>query len=354
MSDEPRIGITMGDPFGVGPELVARALAALAIQAPDVPVPIVFGDRAVLDAAARIGGVPLPARIASVTQLGTLRFGRPTGEDAHRAGAAQVAYLEAAISAIHRGEIDALVTAPINKALSKAAGFSFPGHTEFLADRLAAPGSVLGVAMMLAGPHLRVVPATIHIPLATVPAALAKPGSLAATIALTLTALHDDFGLPAPRVAVCGLNPHAGESGHFGDEEARLIAPAMEAARALLGTRFPFTLDGPHVPDAIFRAACAPPFGQGRYDAVVAMYHDQGLIPIKLVDFDDAVNVTLGLPIPRTSPDHGVAYDAAGTGRARDQSFRAALALARVLAKTRSNRRAQGSSSDPAGGLRSL
>ena len=326
MSDDPRIGITMGDPFGVGPEIIVRALATDGEE--NVTV---FGDRSVLEAAARLSGVAVPARIEELSHLGEgFHFGKP-GAEGTRGGTAQVSYLEAAVASARRGEIDALVTAPINKALCKAAGLLFPGHTEFLADRLSAPR----VAMMLAGPHLRVVPATIHMALSEVPAALARPGALAATIALTLTSLHDEFGIVAPRVAVCGLNPHAGESGHFGDEESRLVTPAIEAARALVGARFAFTLDGPHVPDAIFRAACAPPFGHGRYDAVIAMYHDQGLIPIKLIDFDDAVNVTLGLPIPRTSPDHGVAYDVAGTGRARDGSFRAALRLGRDLARRR-------------------
>ncbi|MSP60073.1 MAG: 4-hydroxythreonine-4-phosphate dehydrogenase PdxA [Myxococcales bacterium] len=321
-----RIGITLGDPAGVGPELIVRALAAGG--GGDA---IVFGDAGVLERAAEAAGVPSPeacgARVEAVTRLAEVQPGRPTPEG----GAAQVAYLEAAMVAARRGEIAALVTAPIHKAAVIAAGFAFPGHTEFLAARL----GVRRVAMMLAGPHLRVVPATTHIALADVPRALTVDG-IAHVCALTLSALAEQFGIARPRVAVCGLNPHAGESGHFGDEEARVIAPAIAAvAEGPLAERFEFELSGPHVPDAIFRTAAAPPFGAGRHDAVVAMYHDQGLIPLKLIDFDEAVNLTLGLPLVRTSPDHGVAYDIAGTGRVREGSFRAALRMARDLAGRR-------------------
>jgi 4-hydroxythreonine-4-phosphate dehydrogenase len=322
-SGEPaRIGVTMGDPFGVGPELVVRALAGDGAEGV-----VVYGDAAVLAAAAERAGVPAPPRIVEGSALGELRPGAPDG----RGGAAQVAYLEAAALAARRGEHEALVTAPIHKAACVAAGFAFPGHTEFLAERLGTPR----VAMMLAGPRLRVVPATIHLALAEVPRALTVDG-LAATLALTARALRDDFGIARPRLAVCGLNPHAGEAGHFGDEEARIVVPAIDRAREILdGDRLPCELSGPHVPDAVFRAAAAPPVGEGRHDAVVGMYHDQALIPIKLLDFDETVNLTLGLPIVRTSPDHGVAYDVAGTGRVRDGSFRAALRLAREIARRR-------------------
>lgn len=324
--DRPRIGITLGDPAGVGPDLVVRALQEGGGDA------VVYGDRGVLEAAAERAGVPLPQRIVEVTSLPRVKPG--ASEPVH--GQAQVAYLEAAVAAAQHGELGALVTGPINKALCHRAGFAFPGHTEFLAERLGAPR----VAMMIAGPHLRVVPATIHVALSSVPSLLTH--GLDETLVLTVRSLHDRFGIARPRVAVCGLNPHAGEEGHFGDEEARLIVPAIERARALLGagpgseSDFEFMLDGPMVPDAVFRAAAAPPFGAGRYDAVVGMYHDQALIPVKLIDFDEAVNVTLGLPLPRTAPDHGVAYDVAGTVQVRDGSFRAALRLARRLAAGRS------------------
>jgi len=317
MAHGTRIGITLGDPAGVGPDLIVRTLA----EDGDDDV-VVLGDAAVLEAAARRHGVRPPAHVTAVTALAGVVPGQPDG----RCGAAQVAYLEAAVELCRRGEVFALCTAPINKALCRDAGFAFPGHTEFLAARLGAPR----VVMMLAGPHLRVVPATVHVALTDVPRLLGQ--GLVETLVLTVRGLRDAFGIALPRVAVCGLNPHAGESGHFGDEEARVIAPAIARARELLGPELGAGLSGPHVPDAIFRAAAAPPQGAGRHDAVVGMYHDQALIPIKLVDFDEAVNVTLGLPIVRTSPDHGVAYDVAGTAAARPDSFRAALRLCRSLA----------------------
>ena len=330
-----RIGVTLGDPAGVGPELVVRALAAERWSddegQPSGDEIVVFGDPIVLaDVAASAGLARVErsgARVEAVTRIEGVIPGRPTAAT----GAAQVAYLEAALAAVTRGEIDALVTAPIHKAAAMAAGFQFPGHTEFLAARLGQRRAV----MMLAGPRLRVVPVTTHIALADVPRALTVDG-IAHACAVAIEALASDFGIAHPRVAVCGLNPHAGEAGHFGDEERRLIRPAIEAVtEGPLADRISFELTGPHVPDAIFRAAAAPPIGDGRYDAVVAMYHDQGLIPSKLIDFDETVNVTLGLPIVRTSPDHGVAYDVAGTGRVRDGSFRAALRLAREHARRR-------------------
>jgi 4-hydroxythreonine-4-phosphate dehydrogenase len=325
-----RIGITMGDPAGVGPELVARALAADGGK--DV---VVFGDAGVLAAAAKVAGVAAieasGAQLDEVTTLGGVKAGRPTAAGA----TAQVAYLEAAVAAARRGAIDALVTAPIHKAEARGAGFGFPGHTEYLAARL----GVRNVAMMLAGPRLRVVPVTTHTALADVPRALSAD-RIARVCALVVQTLIEDFGLSRPRVAVAGLNPHAGERGLFGDEEQAMIGPAVQAvAEGPMTERMSFELTGPHVPDAVFRAAAAPPIGEGRFDAVVAMYHDQALIPIKLIDFDEAVNVTLGLPLVRTSPDHGVAYDVAGTGRVRDTSFRAALRLARQLAGRRSLRK---------------
>jgi 4-hydroxythreonine-4-phosphate dehydrogenase len=328
-----RVGITMGEPAGIGPELVVRALAADGADGVTV-----FGDRRLLEDLAARMHAPAPPRIVQAGPPVAVAPGQPSAEG----GAAQVAYLEEAVAAARRGELDALVTAPIHKASCMHAGFSFPGHTEFLAERLGAEE----VAMMLAGPHLRVVPATIHCALAEVPARLAADGgaALGRTLALTARALRDDFGIARPRVAVCGLNPHAGEQGHFGDEEARVIAPAIVRARTRLESEgVAAELRGPEVPDAVFRAAASPPVGEGRWDAVVAMYHDQALIPVKLVDFDEAVNLTLGLPLVRTSPDHGVAWDvAAGRSPLRDGSFRAALRLARALGERRRSRRETG------------
>jgi 4-hydroxythreonine-4-phosphate dehydrogenase len=239
--------------------------------------------------------------------------GRPSDETAR----AQIAYLERAVAHGNESRLDALVTAPIHKASALAGGFGFPGHTEFLAARFGVPSAT----MMFAGPRMRVSLATIHVPLAEVPRALTVAG-------LTRTIVHTSRH--ARRVAVAALNPHGGESGHFGDEEARIVRPAIEAARrrtsSQKNTQGSIEITGPHVADVVFRDHF-----DGKYDAVVALYHDQGLIPVKLVDFEEAVNVTLGLPLIRTSPDHGVAHDIAGTGRARTTSFFAALRMAREL-----------------------
>ena len=313
-----RVAISLGDPCGIGPEVVVRALAAR----PDVDA-IVYGDAGVLARAAGSAGVPAPAadRIRAVTTLspGDVPPGKPNDE----AGQAQLAYLAAATTAALAGEVAGLVTAPISKHWIARAGFGFPGHTEYLASR----AGVREFAMMLAGPSLRVTVATTHVPLRDVAGLLTADG-IASTIWLTAEGLARRFGIAAPRVAVAGLNPHAGEAGRFGDEEDRLVRPAIEAARArIAAAEIPGEISGPHVPDVVFRDAA-----RGRYDAVVALYHDQGLIPLKLLHFDEGVNVTLGLPFVRTSPDHGTAYDIAGSGRARPESFLAAFDLAARLA----------------------
>ncbi|HEX4461221.1 MAG TPA: 4-hydroxythreonine-4-phosphate dehydrogenase PdxA [Polyangia bacterium] len=310
MNDSRRIGVTMGDPAGIGPELVRAVCAGQT----DV---VIFGDGKLL--------AGLDADVIPVTVLDGVVPGTPT----LATGAAQLAYLDAAVAAARAGRLDALVTAPIHKASCIAAGFAFPGHTEFLQDRLGAPA----VTMMFAGPRMRVSLATIHHALSAVPRVLDLAGVTTA-IVQTATALVGDFAVAAPRVAVAGLNPHAGEAGHFGDEESRIIAPAIAAARVdLSAAGLAVDVSGPHVPDVVFRAHL-----DGHFDAVVAMYHDQGLIPVKLIDFDEAVNVTLGLPIVRTSPDHGVAYDIAGKNLARPTSFAAALRLARQLVAGRRKR----------------
>ncbi len=314
------IGITLGDPAGVGPEIIAAALARL--DARKRSSLRVFADAPILAAACRpLGGVPPEVRIDDRGVLGgsDIVAGHPTTAG----GAAQVAYLEAAIAAARRGEIAGLVTAPISKTQARAAGFAFPGHTELLAERLQAPA----VAMMFAGPSLRVVLATVHVALAHVAAELC-PRRLVEVIRLAATTMQRDFAVPRPRVGVVGLNPHAGEGGLFGREELDVIGPAIASARQLLGEAV--SLTGPLVPDAAFRDAVG-----GAYDVLIAMYHDQALIPVKLVDFERAVNVTLGLPIIRTSPDHGTAYDIAGKGLARPDSFIAALELAFELVARR-------------------
>ena len=313
------IAISLGDPAGIGPEIVVQALAAR----PESNV-IVFGDEGVLARAATAAGVAAPpsAHVRAVTHLnpGEVTPGRPNDAS----GRAQLAYLTAATDAALTGEVSALVTAPISKEWIARAGFAFPGHTEYLAAR----AGVSEFAMMLAGPALRVTVATTHVPFKDVPRLLTAEG-IASTIWLTAEALVRRFGIAAPRIAVAGLNPHAGEAGRFGDEEERLVRPGIELARARIGAaEIQAIVSGPLVPDSVFRQAA-----RGEFDAVVALYHDQGLIPLKLLHFDDGVNLTLGLPFVRTSPDHGTAYDIAGTGRARPQSFLAAFDLAGTMSQ---------------------
>ena len=314
MEQITRIGITLGDPAGIGPEIVAATLA----DAPEVVRRrlVVYGDRAPLERGARAIGAALPVDVAIIGE--GLGDGAVSGAPDARTGAAQVGYLEAAAAAAARGELAAIVTAPISKTWARRAGFAFPGHTEMLASRL----GVRDVVMMFVGPRLKVALATVHVALHDVARTLTTAG-LRTTLELVARSLVTDFAIAAPRIGVVGLNPHAGEGGLLGAEERDVIGPA-------LGALPPATLVGPLVPDAAFRALV-----EGRYDAAVAMYHDQGLIPVKLIDFDEAVNVTLGLPIVRTSPDHGTAYDIAGTGRARPISMQRALAVAVAMAGRR-------------------
>jgi 4-hydroxythreonine-4-phosphate dehydrogenase len=300
------LGITLGDPTGIGPEIVARTLA-------EAPASwrtriIVYGDRGPLERAAHAIGVTLPA--VEIVGDGTGEAARPGAPD-ETSGAAQVNYLESAVAAAKSGTLAAIVTAPISKTWAKRAGFAFPGHTEMLAERLGAHD----VAMMFAGPRLKVALATVHVPLAEVPHVLTTE-RVRTTIELVANALLREFGISRPRIGVVGLNPHAGEGGLIGTEDRDVIAPACAGAG----------VDGPLVPDAAFRMP---------YDAFVAMYHDQGLIPVKLIDFDESVNVTLGLSIVRTSPDHGTAYDIAGKGIARAVSMQRALTVAVDMAARR-------------------
>ncbi len=307
MEARTKVGITLGDPAGIGPEIVAAALHAAPREWRDRI--IVYGDRAPLERGAKAMGVQLP----DVALIGNGEGDRAIAGTPDRvSGAAQVAYLEAAVGAAARGELGAIVTAPISKTWARRAGFEFLGHTEMLAARLGARD----VAMFFVGPKLKVALATVHRPLAEVVTDLSTERVRIVT-ELVATSMVRDLGVAAPRIGVVGLNPHAGEDGLLGDEDAEIIAPALEQPMP------PATLLGPLVPDAAFRDAV-----NGRYDALIAMYHDQGLIPVKLVDFDESVNVTLGLPIVRTSPDHGTAYDIAGKGIARAVSMQRALALA--------------------------
>ncbi|MFT3699189.1 MAG: 4-hydroxythreonine-4-phosphate dehydrogenase PdxA [Kofleriaceae bacterium] len=301
------IGITLGDPAGIGPEIVVAALAA--VTESQLARCTVYGDHAPLERAAKALGIALPA--VKIVGEGVGDHATPGAPD-ERAGAAQVGYLEAAVAAAKRGEHAALVTAPISKTWARRGGFQFLGHTEMLAARLGADD----VAMFFVGPKLKIALATVHRPLVEVVLELTTD-RVRAVIELVAASLARDFGLAAPRIGVVGLNPHAGEDGLLGDEDADIIAPALEEP---IGNA---VLSGPLVPDAAFRDHL-----HGRYDALIAMYHDQGLIPVKLIDFEESVNVTIGLPIVRTSPDHGTAYDIAGKGIARAVSMQRAVALA--------------------------
>ncbi|HEU4733503.1 MAG TPA: 4-hydroxythreonine-4-phosphate dehydrogenase PdxA, partial [Kofleriaceae bacterium] len=258
-----RIAITLGDPAGIGPEIVAATLVA----APEAVRRrlVVYGDRDPLERGARAIGVVLPREL-SVIGEGTGDRALPGAPD-ERSGAAQVGYLEAAVAAAARGELAAIVTAPISKTWARRAGFAFPGHTEMLASRL----GVRDVVMLFVGPRLKVALATVHVPLADVPRTLTTAG-LRTTIEIVARSLIGEFAIAAPRIGVVGLNPHAGEGGLLGTEDRDVIAPA-------LGALSPARLAGPLVPDAAFRELAA-----GTYDALIAMYHDQGLIPVKLID----------------------------------------------------------------------
>lgn len=287
----------MGDPLGIGPEIILKGLPKFS-QSTRFKV---FGDPELLSALSpdQLCSIPVLKETNTWSEL--------------EAGRAAIAYLEAAMEAYQRGEIHGLVTAPISKAHVKLAGFSFPGHTEYLAAKT----GVKKFTMMMSGPRLKVTLVTIHEALAQV-SSLLNVDKIAQVIELTYSSLKECFGLVEPRIAVCGLNPHAGESGLMGTEEIEIIAPAIAAA-----TKRGYPCQGPVVPDAVFFEAY-----QGKWDAVVCMYHDQGLIPFKMIHFREGVNVTLGLPLVRTSPDHGTAFDIAGKGIADTSSMEAAIELA--------------------------
>jgi 4-hydroxythreonine-4-phosphate dehydrogenase len=322
-----RVAVSLGDPSGIGPEVTARAVAALRGRV----TPLLFGD-ASFARLARDAGVDLPvvaqgdrlprgAALVPVTRLAA--SDRRAGHPSAAGGAASLAYLEAAFAALGRGQAGALCTAPLAKAQVALTLPGFVGHTEWLEARGGGSRSV----MMLAGRRLRVALVTNHLSLRSAIRRL-TPDRIAAVARVADEGLRRDLGISRPRIAVAGLNPHAGEGGAFGDEESRLVSPGVERARAA-----GVDAHGPFPPDSVFFRAAA-----GEFDAVVALYHDQGLIPVKLLDAvagDSAVNVTLGLPFVRTSPDHGVAWSLAGTGRASHRSMRAALLLAARIARRR-------------------
>jgi 4-hydroxythreonine-4-phosphate dehydrogenase len=305
-----RIAITTGEPAGIGPEI---SIAALDAVAPGVAVTLI-GDPGLL--AAR--GAPENTMVEPVTLATPVVAGRLDRRNARYV----LATLDRAIAGCSSGEFDAVVTAPVHKGVINDAGVAFTGHTEYLAERTGTPRVVMMLAGAVPWGQLRVALATTHLRLADVPAALTHDGIVAA-IEILVRDLVRKFGIEAPRIAVCGLNPHAGEGGHLGREEIEVIAPAIETLRAR-GVQ----VDGPFPADTIFVPAQAQ-----RFDAIVAMYHDQGLAPLKFATFGGGVNITLGLPFVRTSVDHGTALDLAGTGKADAGSMRAALALAIELAR---------------------
>jgi 4-hydroxythreonine-4-phosphate dehydrogenase len=318
----PPVALTCGEPAGVGPELAVAARARLA----DLPF-FWIGDPRHLPLGTLWQTIDAPEQASSVPAalLPVLPHPFPApntpGQPDPANAPAVVAVIRRAVGLVQSGAAGALCTAPIHKkALKDGAGFAFPGHTEFLAHL----AGVDHVVMMLACPGLRVVPATIHIPLAEVPSALTSE-LLEQTIRITQAGLQRDFAIPRPRLAVAGLNPHAGEGGTMGAEETTIIAPVLDRLRAE-----GFRLDGPLSADTMFH-----PAARARYDAAIAMYHDQALIPIKTIDFAGGVNVTLGLPFIRTSPDHGTALDIAGQGRADPASLTAALRMAAQMARAR-------------------
>jgi 4-hydroxythreonine-4-phosphate dehydrogenase len=300
----------MGEPAGIGPEVAVAAFQALGGAIGGHPLKLI-GDPGVFASC----GAPHEAVIATKA-----RATRVPGKPDRANAAATIEAIASAVSLAMKGEAAALVTAPINKHVLMETGFAFPGHTDFLQALTGAKRAV----MMLASDAVRVVPLTVHIPLANVPGAIST-ASIVETAEITLAGLRRDFGLEAPRLAVAGLNPHAGEDGDIGHEERDILKPAIAALRAA-----GHAVIGPLPSDTMFHGEA-----RTRYDAALCMYHDQALIPIKTLSFWDGVNVTLGLPIVRTSPDHGTAFEIAGRGKADHRSMIAAIKMAAAMADAR-------------------
>lgn len=322
-----RLAITMGDPGGVGPEIIVKALSYASIK--DYCSPVVIGDRAPVEEALRLRKahaklrfirLPGESKLASLGRsielidmevIKKFKKGRPTAEG----GKASVSYIKKAVELALNKQVDGIVTAPISKEAWKMAGFGWPGHTEMLAELT----HTKDYAMMLIGGPLKVILVTIHTSLKNVPTLITR-GRILKTLRLTKKACHM-LGIKHPRIAVAGLNPHAGEAGLFGYEEIREIIPSIQKAQ-----REGIPVSGPYPPDTVFHKAY-----RSEFDIIVCMYHDQGLIPLKMIAFDEGVNVTVGLPIIRTSPDHGTAYDIAWKGIANPSSMIEAIKLAARL-----------------------
>jgi len=313
---KPRIGITMGDPNGIGPEIILKALSRTAAEG--LYTPIIFGSADVLESAKELTKLDLAFDIQDPDNFHADDLS--PGKVDKKAGQASLSYITEAVKAAVAGEIDALVTAPISKESTHLAGSGFPGHTEMLKELTESENAV----MMFEGGAFRVVLVTIHKALTEVPGLITKD-SVLNTIKITDKALREMFNIPEPKLVVCGLNPHAGESGAFGDEEITDIKPAVTEA-----VKEGINAEGPLPADTLFYYA-----NRGKWDAVIAMYHDQGLIPFKMLSFNEGVNVTIGLPIIRTSPDHGTAFDIAWSGTADPSSMIAAMNVAIRLASNR-------------------
>lgn len=330
------LAVSMGDPAGIGLELAARAWFE---RQPDTPPFFFVGDPDALERACARIGVAKPklnivedaAAVAAngdaltVLHVPLAMEETPGAPDPVNVGAT-IAAIEHGVSAVRASAASGLVTLPIAKEVLQRTGFAFPGHTEFVAHLTKddAWPDARGPVMMLAGPSLRVALATIHIPLAQAPKALTRE-RIVDVGRIVGEALKRDFGIAAPRIALCGLNPHAGETGHIGREEIEIVNPAAALLRA----------EGWNVSDARSADTLFHEEARKSYDAAIALYHDQGLIPIKTLHFWDGVNATLGLPIVRTSPDHGTAFNIAGKGLARADSFKAALKMAAEMAARR-------------------
>lgn len=322
------IGVSMGDPTGIGPEVTVKALLDKSIRKKIFPV--IFGDKGVLNKLAEdiglkvrfreistldnlksiaLGERELLVKSISNLKMTRLRYGRPD----RNCGRAMVNYVKEAVKACLDGYVHAIVTAPINKEIINEAGFRYGGHTEMIAELT----GTKEFTMMFVSKHFKVSLVTIHVPLKDISMRI-TPQRIYKVGLLTWKTLRQYFGLKNPKIGVCGLNPHAGEGGIFGDEEKDMIYPAIVSMRSI-----GIDAEGPLSPDTAFWKAY-----NKQFDAVIAMYHDQGLIPVKLVDFDNAVNLTIGIPIIRTSPDHGTAYNIAGKGVADPSSMKAAIELA--------------------------
>jgi 4-hydroxythreonine-4-phosphate dehydrogenase len=335
-ADRPIIGITMGDPLGIGPEILVKALHGHELHS--LCIPVVLGDPDIMQAALSRFAIPLKLNpiehpkqgrknpgylnLMAVSSLNLNLSTRPSMTSA--IGQAMADYIHTGIDLALSRQIDAMVTGPITKTGLKMAGSPFHGHTELIAHHT----GTQKFAMMLAGKTLKVVLVTIHMPLSKVPESLTQEKILD-IIHLTGMDLKTRFNISAPRLAVAGLNPHAGEDGLFGNEEQQIILPAVEAARSQ-----GMDVQGPLPPDTVFNHAI-----HTGCDAVVCMYHDQGLIPFKLIHFKDGVNITLGLPIIRTSVDHGTAYDIAWKGCADPTSLVEAIKMAVFQARNRTDRK---------------